>query len=85
MTSDGAADIRNVTGVWQGLYTYPGGSPSVSFIADLTEIAGMLSGITREGDVLDGSPGESIAATLIGSLRAGSTARAHTRKETVRA
>lgn len=37
----------NLTGVWQGLYTYSPG-PSVSFMATLIESASRLSGATHE-------------------------------------
>ena len=36
-------DARNLTGVWQGLYTYPNGE-SVSFVATLIDSGGALSG-----------------------------------------
>jgi hypothetical protein len=35
------ADARNLTGVWQGLYTYPNGE-SVSFVATLIDSGGAL-------------------------------------------
>jgi hypothetical protein len=41
----GAGD--SLTGVWQGLYTYPNG-PAVSFVATLIDSGGTLSGSTHE-------------------------------------
>ena len=42
-----ATDAQNLTGVWQGLYTYPN-SESVSFVATLIDSGGALSGSTHE-------------------------------------
>lgn len=42
-----ATDAENLTGVWQGLYTYPSGR-SVSFVATLIDSGGSLSGSTHE-------------------------------------
>jgi hypothetical protein len=57
---------RNLTGVWQGLYTYPDGL-SVSFVATLIESGRWLSGSTHEPCSLPGSPGGTACATLSGS------------------
>jgi len=66
-----ADDAHNLTGVWQGLYTYPNGQ-SVSFVATLIDSAGALSGATHEpgghGDARSGT----LYATLAGQ-RGGST------------
>lgn len=40
-------DAENLTGVWQGLYSYPFGA-SVSFVATLIDSGGSLSGSTHE-------------------------------------
>jgi hypothetical protein len=42
-----SADAQNLTGVWQGLYTYPDGE-SVTFVATLIDSGGALSGSTHE-------------------------------------
>jgi hypothetical protein len=39
---------ENLTGVWQGFYTYPGGIGSVAFGATLIETGSTLSGSTHE-------------------------------------
>jgi hypothetical protein len=58
-----ADDARNLTGVWQGLYTYPHGQ-SVSFVATLIDSAGALSGSTHE----PGGHGDASSGTLYATL-----------------
>ena len=66
-----AGDVRNLTGVWHGLYTYPHGQ-SVSFVATLIDSAGALSGSTHEPGAHGDAPAGTLYATLVGQ-RAGST------------
>lgn len=47
MTVPGRAEKRNLTGIWNGLYTY-GDGRSTSFVATLIESGGSLSGTTHE-------------------------------------
>jgi hypothetical protein len=61
MTTQRPADARNLTGVWQGIYSYPNSNPPVSFVATLIETASMLSGTTHEGE-----GGGTLFATLVG-------------------
>lgn len=42
-----ATDMENLTGIWQGLYSYPSGR-SVSFVATLIDSGGSLGGSTHE-------------------------------------
>ena len=42
---------QNLTGVWHGLYTYPGGT-SVAFVATLIEAGSHLNGSTHEPCIL---------------------------------
>jgi len=65
-----SADARNLTGVWQGLYTYPNGE-SVSFVATLIDSGGALSGATHEPCARAVSSSGTLYATLAGS-RSGS-------------
>jgi hypothetical protein len=65
-----AEDARNLTGVWQGLYTYPHGQ-SVSFVATLIDSAGALSGSTHEAGGHGNAPSGTLYATLAGT-RSGS-------------
>ena len=65
-----ADDARNLTGVWQGLYTYPHGQ-SVSFVATLIDSAGALSGSVHEPGCHGDAPSGTLYATLAGS-RSGS-------------
>jgi hypothetical protein len=59
---------ENLTGVWQGLYTYPYGQ-SVSFVATLIDSGGSFSGTIHEPCSFHGN---TIYATLAGA-RQGST------------
>jgi hypothetical protein len=58
----GAAE--NLTGIWQGLYTYPGGR-SVSFVATLIDSGGALSGSTHEPHYFSGA--RTVSAMLEGA------------------
>jgi hypothetical protein len=62
------AGERNLTGVWNGLYTYPHGR-STSFVATLIETAGSLSGTTHEPSTLGDAPGTTLFATIAGARR----------------
>src|SRR5262245_31934003 len=57
------ADAENLTGIWQGLYTYPFGS-SVSFVATLIDSGGSFTGSTHEACSFH--PGRTICAMLEG-------------------
>jgi hypothetical protein len=59
---------RNLTGVWNGLYTYQDGR-STSFVATLIESGGALSGTTHEASTLSGSSGATLFASVAGSRR----------------
>lgn len=52
------ADRMNLTGAWFGSYSYLGtGDPDVSFIANLEEIAGIVSGsVSEPNSIGDSSP-----------------------------
>ena len=52
----------SLTGVWQGLYSYPVAVPPVSFTATLIDVAGSFSGTTHE----KGPGGGTLLATLAG-------------------
>jgi hypothetical protein len=58
------AEAQNLTGVWNGLYSYPDGS-SVSFVATLIETGSALTGSTHEPGA-----GSTLYATLLGSRHA---------------
>ena len=57
----------SLTGVWQGLYTYPSINKSVSFMATLIETPGALSGSTNEPRAFRDGGGGTLFATLFGS------------------
>lgn len=59
---------RNLTGVWNGLYTYLDGR-STSFVATLIESGGSLSGATHEPNTLSGNSGATLYASLLGRRR----------------
>jgi hypothetical protein len=48
MSSPAETDPLNLTGVWHGNYTYPDGSPPVSFVATLIESGSHVGGSTHE-------------------------------------
>jgi hypothetical protein len=59
---------RNLTGVWNGLYTYADGR-STSFVATLIEAGGTLTGTTHEPSTLGGNITATLYACLVGSRR----------------
>jgi hypothetical protein len=61
MTEPGRAEKRNLTGVWNGLYTYRDGR-STSFVATLIESGSSLSGMSHE----PGTAGAVLFASLAG-------------------
>ena len=68
MTEERGVGERNLTGIWNGLYTYPHGQ-STSFVATLIETAGALSGTTHEPSTLGDGPETTSFAMLAGSRR----------------
>ncbi len=67
MTERAPANEQSLTGVWHGLYTYPHGCGSVSFVATLIETETWLTGSTHEPRVGGDQPGGMLYATLLGS------------------
>jgi hypothetical protein len=63
-------ETQNLTGVWNGLYSYPDGR-SVTFVATLIDSGSTLSGSTHEPCVGGDCPSATLFATLMGS-RSGS-------------
>jgi hypothetical protein len=61
-----ARNTDNLTGVWQGLYTYPSGLHAVLFNATLIETATALTGSTFEVCPEGQYRGEELFATLLG-------------------
>ena len=57
---------RNLTGIWNGLYTYPDGR-STAFVATLIDSGGSLSGTTHEPSTLRANVGATLYASLAGS------------------
>jgi hypothetical protein len=64
MTEPGGARERNLTGVWNGLYTYWNGR-STSFVATLIESGDSLSGTTHEPSTA--APGAMLLGSLVGA------------------
>jgi hypothetical protein len=60
------AQAQSLTGVWNGLYSYPDGR-SVAFVATLIESGRTLTGSTHEPCVGGDCPGSTLFASLIGS------------------
>jgi hypothetical protein len=70
--ADGAkANAQNLTGVWQGTYSYPRGQRPVAFVATLIQSGSSVSGTTHEPCAVGGSPDETLYATLTGSRHGG--------------
>jgi hypothetical protein len=68
MTERGRDGERNLTGIWNGLYTYPDGR-SISFVATLIDTGGSLTGTTHEPSSRSEQFGATLFATLVGSQR----------------
>ncbi len=64
---------KNLTGVWNGLYSYSSGL-SVSFVATLIDSGSALSGATHEPNVLGTRPGSTLTAMLSGGRQASAIA-----------
>lgn len=62
----------DLSGTWQGLYSYSDGRESVAFVAVVIDAAGSLGGTTHERCGAGEAPGGYLYATLRGR-RAGST------------
>lgn len=65
-------DQDDLSGTWQGLYSYPGGHEPTSFVAVVIDAAASISGTTHERCGFQEVPGGFLYATLRGQ-RAGST------------
>ena len=59
------AQTQDLTGVWNGLYSYPDGR-SVTFVATLIESGRMLTGSTHEPCVGRNGPARTLFASLMG-------------------
>ena len=60
------SDRLDLSGAWQGLYSYPVKQPSVPFTATLDEALGWLTGRTEETGSIGDARGLTISATLQG-------------------
>ena len=58
---------ENLTGIWHGLYSYPRGGVSVSFVATLIDAGTSLSGTIHEPCILGDSSGKTLYATVDGT------------------
>jgi len=56
----------NLTGIWQGLYSYPGAYAPVSFTATLIESGAWVSGSIHETAQDEWGDWREVAATLLG-------------------
>jgi hypothetical protein len=65
---------EDLSGNWDGLYSYPGDLAPVSFVADLKETGGWLTGATRETATNGSAVGQILSATLQGR-RSGSAVK----------
>ena len=68
MNEERSQSRRSLTGVWQGIYSYPmAGLPMTQFTATLIEAGSLLSGSVHEPCTIGGSPGETLFFNLNGS------------------
>jgi hypothetical protein len=65
-------DGRDLSGTWQGLYSYPDTYDPVPFVAVVIDASGTFSGTTHERCSFENVPGGYLYATLSGQC-AGST------------
>jgi hypothetical protein len=70
MTQGGTGRI-DLTGVWDGLYTYPHLGKSVAFVATLIETQTAFTGSTHEPRVFRDGSGATLYATLAGARHNG--------------
>ena len=72
MSNNAAGGGKSLTGVWQGLYSYPGRGGSVPFVATLIEAGSSISGTTHEICATLESARQTLYAMVSGS-RAGAS------------
>jgi hypothetical protein len=65
---------EDLSGFWDGLYSYPRVLAPVSFVADLKETGEWLTGATRETAASGSATGQNLSATLQGR-RSGSSVK----------
>jgi hypothetical protein len=65
---------EDLSGLWDGLYSYPRILAPASFVADLKETGGWLTGTTRETAASGSATGQNLSATLQGR-RSGSSVK----------
>jgi hypothetical protein len=66
MAADTASDALDLTGVWNGLYSYPRAIEPVSFLTTLVETDSWLAGFIEEIASIGTMRGQTIAATVQG-------------------
>jgi hypothetical protein len=64
-------DRSSITGVWDGLYSYPRVRGPVPFLAVILDLSGALSGTTQETPNEGRSAGHMINAEIAGAHRSG--------------
>ena len=72
MSKSPAGAAQNLTGVWQGLYSYPGQGEPVSFVATLIEAGAFLYGTTHETCALADASRRTLHAMISGVRGGGS-------------
>jgi hypothetical protein len=65
---------EDLSGFWDGIYSYPRDLAPVSFVADLKEAEGWLTGTTEETAAIGSASGQTLSATLQGR-RSGSAVK----------
>jgi hypothetical protein len=62
----GAISPLDMTGSWQGLFSWPGRDEPVAFLASVTETAGQISGVMQELGLIADPACEMLVAMLEG-------------------
>jgi hypothetical protein len=62
----------NLTGVWHGLYSYPGQRQPVYFVATLIDSGGHISGMTHESEVGESGAPLTLYASISGTRQGAS-------------
>lgn len=60
---------NNLTGVWHGLYTYPGQQQPVYFVATLIDSGSQISGMTHESEIGEFGAPLTLYAAISGARR----------------
>ncbi len=64
--------MKDLTGTWRGMFSYPGELAAVQFTAELRENGGSLTGLTHEMDDMGDGRGPELFTAVVQGVRSGS-------------